>query len=153
MSKKSPQVLVGLLLAALVGLSFSFVPANNPDAVVGTWLTGSKKGHVQIYKQGGQYFGKIIWLKEPNDPKTGAPKLDANNPDANKRKQPLQGLVNLRDFTHAGGNTWDNGKIYDPENGKEYSCKMTLRDNNTLDVRGYVGISLLGRTDTWQRVK
>lgn len=142
-------LLAGCCLILLVG----FHTANNPDAVLGTWLTGSKKGHVQIYKQGTQYYGKIVWLKEPNDPKTNQPRTDSNNSDAQKRRQPILGLVNLRGFDHVSGNSWENGKIYDPENGKEYSCKLTLRDNNTLDVRGYIGISLIGRTDTWVRVK
>lgn len=126
---------------------------NNADACLGTWLTGSKKGHVQIYKQGDKYFGKIVWLKEPNDPATGKPKLDAKNPDAQKKSLPILGLVNLRDFKYDGDNVWENGKIYDPENGKEYSCKMRLINANQLDVRGYIGISLMGRTDNWVRVK
>lgn len=141
------------LLVAVAGLGLAFVPADNPDAIVGTWLTGSKNGRVQIYKQGTQYFGKIVWLKEPNDPKTNQPKTDSSNPDAQKKSQPLLGLVNLRNFSYVGENVWDQGKVYDPENGKEYSCKLTLRNPTTLDVRGFVGISLLGRTDTWQRVK
>ncbi|WP_373514808.1 DUF2147 domain-containing protein [Persicitalea sp.] len=149
---KSRFYLILPLLLLLI-TSSSFIPADNPDAVIGTWLTGSKKGRVQIYKQGNAYFGKIVWLQEPNDPKTGNPKTDISNPNPKKRDQPLLGLVNLRDFRYDGDNVWDEGKIYDPENGKEYSCKMTLRDDNTLDVRGYVGFSLLGRTDTWQRVK
>ena len=141
------------LLVTVAWLGSAFVAADNPDAIVGTWLTGSKKGRVQIYKQGTQYFGKIVWLKEPNDPKTNQPKTDSNNPDSPKKAQPLLGLVNLRNFSYAGENVWDQGKVYDPENGKEYSCKLTLRNPTTLDVRGFVGIALLGRTDTWQRVK
>ncbi|GAB3165639.1 DUF2147 domain-containing protein [Telluribacter humicola] len=142
-----------LLVLCSVSLLSSFRPAADSDDILGVWLTGSKKGHVQIYKQGTKYYGKIVWLKEPNEPATGAPKLDKNNPAAGKKKQPLIGLVNLSDFTYAGNNVWEDGKIYDPENGKEYSCKMTLQNPNKLDVRGYVGISLIGRTDTWVRVR
>jgi uncharacterized protein (DUF2147 family) len=141
-----------LLLGAVWFLS-SFRPAADADDILGTWLTGSKKGHVQIYKQGTRYYGKIVWLKEPNDPATGNPRADTKNPEAGKRKQPLVGLVNLRDFTYSGNSVWENGKIYDPENGKEYSCKITQTSPTTLDVRGFVGISLLGRTDSWTRVK
>lgn len=153
MKKNSISFFKLLTFSSVLFLLAAFSVANNPDAVLGTWLTGSKKGHVQIYKQGNQYYGKIIWLKEPNDPKTNQPKSDINNPNQGKQKQPLLGLVNLRSFEYESGNVWENGKIYDPENGKEYSCKMTLRDNNTLDVRGYIGFSLIGRTDTWVRVK
>jgi uncharacterized protein (DUF2147 family) len=155
MKKSSFRTTLSLLLLLIGSISLlsSFRPAVNADDVIGTWLTGTKKGHVQIYKQGNRYYGKIVWLKEPNDPATGAPKLDKNNPAAAKKKQPLLGLVNLSNFTYAGNNVWEDGKIYDPENGKEYSCKMTLQDPNTLDVRGYVGFSFIGRTDTWIRVK
>lgn len=126
---------------------------NNPDACLGIWLTGSKKGHIQIFKQGDRYFGKIVWLQEPNDPATGKPQLDTQNPDAQKKSQPILGMVNLRDFKYSGGNLWENGKIYDPENGKEYSCKMTLVNANQLDVRGFIGLSIIGRTDKWTRIK
>ncbi|TDB68289.1 DUF2147 domain-containing protein [Arundinibacter roseus] len=152
--KKYARLIFSLFfLSCCLMLPASIALAQSPDAVTGTWLTGSKKGHVEIYKQGSRYFGKIVWLKEPNDPATNKPKTDSNNPDPAKRKQPLVGLVNLKGFAFEGDNTWVDGTIYDPENGKEYSCKMTLRGNSTLDVRGYVGVSLLGRTDTWQRVK
>lgn len=134
-------------------LSLQLLAQGNADACLGTWLTGSKKGHVQIYKQGDKYFGKIIWLKEPNDAATGKPKLDKNNPDSQKKSRPILGLVNLNNFTFEGDNVWEGGKIYDPENGKEYSCKMKLVNANQLDVRGFIGVSLIGRTDSWTRVK
>ena len=134
-------------------LSLQLFAQGNPDACLGTWLTGSKKGHVQIYKQGDKYFGKIIWLKEPNDEATGKPKLDKNNPDAAKKSRPILGMINLNNFAYDGNNVWEGGKIYDPENGKEYSCKMKLVSANQLDVRGFIGVSLIGRTDNWTRVK
>ncbi len=141
-----------ILLVAFFAIQFSVFAQSEADAVLGVWLTGSGKGHVQIYKQGGNYFGKIVWLQEPNEA-DGKPKVDKKNPDVKKRSQQILGLVNLRDFTYDEDNVWEDGKIYDPEAGKDYSCKMTLKDANTLDVRGYIGISLIGRTDTWKRVK
>jgi len=142
--------------ATLVGIVLAFGNAyaqkTGADAALGTWVTGSGKGHVEIYKEGGKYFGKIVWLKEPNN-EQGTPKVDKNNPDAKLRSQPILGLINLRNFTYAGDNQWEDGKVYDPEKGKDYSCQMTLVDPNTLEVRGYIGISLIGRTDTWKRVK
>ncbi|GAB3574875.1 DUF2147 domain-containing protein [Spirosoma luteolum] len=146
----------GMPLVALVLMLTAWAPApatDSSDAVVGTWLNGSKKGHVQIYKQGGTYFGKLVWLKEPNDPATGKPKTDVKNQDASKHNRPLLNLPLMYNFKYDGGNVWSDGKIYNPEDGKEYNCKMTLKDPNTLDVRGYVGISLLGKTQTWTRVK
>ncbi|MDB5241263.1 MAG: peptide protein [Spirosoma sp.] len=138
-----------LLFVALV----SFAPKDNSDAVVGTWLNGTKKGHIQIYKQGGTYFGKLVYLTEPNDPATGKPKTDFRNTDAAKRARPLLNMVLMYNFKYDEGNVWSDGKIYNPEDGKEYNCKMTLVNPNTLEVRGYVGISLLGKTQTWTRIK
>lgn len=148
---KFTRILLPLLVlfVALV----SFAPADSPDAVVGTWLNGTKKGHVQIYKQGGTFFGKLIYLTEPNDPATGKPKTDIKNADASKRNRPLLNLPLMYNFKYDGGTLWSDGKIYNPEDGKEYNCKMTLKNPNTLEVRGYVGISLFGKTQTWTRIK
>lgn len=139
-------------LFLLVGLT-SFAPTDDADAVLGTWLNGTKKGHVQIYKQGGTYFGKLIWLGQPTDPATGKARIDEKNTDQSKRSRPLMNMVLMYNFKYDGGNVWSDGKIYNPEDGKEYNCKMTLQDPNTLLVRGYIGISLLGKTQTWTRIK
>lgn len=136
-----------LLIASLPLLAAS--PA--PDAVLGIWMNGSGKGHIQVYKQGGKYFGKIAWLKEPTG-KDGKPRLDHRNPDPVKRTKPIVGLVMLRDFTYKDGE-WTGGHIYNPSDGKEYKAIMKLENNNTLSVRGYVGFSWIGKTDTWTRVR
>ncbi|MBU3677788.1 MAG: DUF2147 domain-containing protein [Chitinophagaceae bacterium] len=108
---------------------------------------------MKIYKTtSGHYAGKIVWLKEPIDPETGKPKLDKRNPDESLRNVPTLGLVNLKGFTYnEEEKEWQNGTVYDPKVGKEYSCKMKLQDANTLDVRGFIGVSMFGRTDTWTR--
>lgn len=149
---KSTRVV--LLLLSMVVALVSFTAGDDPDAVVGTWLSGGpRKGQIQIYKQGGTFFGKLTHLAEPNDPVTGKPKTDIKNPDVSKRTRPLLNLPLMYNFKYDGGNVWSDGKIYDPESGKEYNCKMTLKNSSTLEVRGYLGISLLGRTQTWTRIK
>ena len=148
---------LGLIVACL--FVFSAAYAAGPDVIVGKWLNGKQTAHVEIYKSGGKYYGKIVWLKEPvypaDDKKgmAGKQKVDRENPDASKRSQPILGLGILRDFTFVKDGLWENGMIYDPENGKDYKCKMTLESPDILNVRGYIGISLIGRTDTWTRVK
>lgn len=142
-----------LLLLVLLGSLSAFAPKDNPNAIVGTWLNGSKKGHVQIYEKEGRYYGKLVWLSIPNDPATGKPKLDAKNGDESRRSRPLMNLPVLYNLQFRSDNVWDDGKIYNPEDGKEYNLKMTLKDANTLDVRGYMGVSLLGKTQTWVRIK
>ncbi len=144
-----------LFLSVLAfGLLSAFAPADDANAVVGVWETaGDKKGHVEIYQKGNTFFGKLIKLADPVDPATGKPKTDKKNPDTAKQSRPLLNLPLLYNFKYDGGNVWSDGKIYDPESGKEYNCKMTLKGPNTLEVRGYLGISLLGRTQVWTRVK
>lgn len=140
---------------AISGLLFA-VPAHSQsvesDAIVGVWETGSGKARVKVDKSGEVFFGRIVWLKEPNN-EQGKPKTDKNNPDEALRSKPLLGYRMLDKFTYAGNKTWENGTIYDPENGSTYSCTMTLTDENTLEVRGFIGVSLFGRTDVWKRVQ
>lgn len=121
------------------------------DDIVGIWINHSGKGQIQIYRDGNKYFGKIIWLKEPNTPQ-GVPKTDSKNPNKSLQSRPILGAVILRDFTFHN-NEWSGGYVYDPANGKEYRCFMKMKDNKTLSVRGYIGISLLGRTEEWTRMK
>lgn len=144
-----------LFLSALVsGLLTAFTPTDDANAVVGIWETaGPKKGHIQIYEKGNTFFGKLVKLADPIDPQTGKPKLDRKNPDPARQSRPLLNLPLMYNFKYDGGTVWSDGKIYDPESGKEYNCKMTLKDANTLEVRGYLGIALLGRTQVWTRVK
>lgn len=121
------------------------------DALTGLWLPSSGKARVNIFKKEGKYFGKIVWLREPNN-EQGKPKMDKNNADESKRSLPLLGYLLLKDFDFKGDNTWEDGTIYDPENGSTYSCTIKMIDSNTLDVRGYIGLSVFGRTDTWKRI-
>ncbi len=139
-----------VLLVAFFALAAK--PVDNTDVIVGTWQNSTGKGHIQIYKNNGKFFGKISWLQEPFDKNTGRPKVDEKNPDPAQRKNPIMGLVMLHDFSYEEGE-WKNGKIYLPTEGKEYNAYIRFRDANTLAVRGYVGISLFGKTDVWTRVK
>jgi uncharacterized protein (DUF2147 family) len=121
---------------------------NKADDINGIWLTGGKEpAKIQIYRSGEKFCGKITWLK--NSTKDGKQKLDSNNPNKDKQKNTVIGLVILTGFKFDGDDEWEGGDIYDPESGKTYSCYLYLKDRNTLKVRGYVGISLLGRTETW----
>ncbi len=127
--------------------------------ILGLWKTDpTDKGyaHVEITEQDGLYRGRIVWLSEPNFPAgdvaAGQPKVDRLNPDPALRGQPILGLPLMEGFEYAGGGLWRGGRIYDPESGKTYKCKMQLAADGTLRVRGFVGISLLGRTTVWMPV-
>jgi len=119
--------------------------------------TMDREAQFEIYKCGAEYCGKICYLKEPNYPSTekqglaGLPKIDLENPDPLLRRRPLLGLPLLEGFRYPGDNKWEGGTIYNPEDGIKYRCRLWLDGENQLKVRGYVGFSLLGRTETWIR--
>ncbi|MES2690456.1 MAG: DUF2147 domain-containing protein [Bacteroidota bacterium] len=146
-----------LSYAIVILMTSLFIPSgaqnnNEPDAILGTWITGSGKAHVEIRKFNNTYYGQIVWLKEPNDA-NGKPKTDKNNSDRSRHNNPILGLKMLLGFSYKGDKQWKDGTIYDPENGSTYSCKIEMTDANSLNIRGYVGVSLLGRTDVWKRIK
>ena len=142
-----------LLLLTICGLFLTtgYVCAEEADAILGHWYTDpeEKDAVVEIYKENDLYSGKIVWLKEPKND-DGTAKVDKNNPDEARQKDPLVGLNLVKGFTYKGSSKWAGGTIYDPNNGKTYKCKMAL-NGDELKVRGYIGVSLLGRTTVWVR--
>jgi uncharacterized protein (DUF2147 family) len=144
------------LLVAFVALTAN-VFAADPASIVGKWNTENGRGVVEVYEKDGSLRAKIISLKEPNFPAddkkgmAGKPKIDRENPDPKLRDRPIAGLEIMHSLKPTESNKWEGGKIYDPETGNTYSCKMTLVSSNHLHLRGYLGISLLGRTTTWTR--
>ncbi len=158
-------LLISLALAALSTSGFSQstpTPSTPPaDRLLGMWKTqpeGQDFAHVKITREGNTYVGTIVWLNQPDYPASegpqwvGKPKVDRNNPDASLRARPIIGLQILRGFSYDGDGVWSGGTIYDPKKGKTYSCKITLRADGTLFVRGYIGFSWLGRTTVWTPV-
>lgn len=127
------------------------LPQTKTNDIVGIWLTSGKNpAKIQIYQHGDKYYGKIISLANPLD-ENGKPKLDIKNPDEKLRSTPVINLVILKDFVFDGKDEWGSGHIYDPAGGKTYSSFIKLKDWNTMKVRGYIGLSLIGRTETWTR--
>ncbi len=131
--------------------------ASSGDDILGVWDNPEKDARSEIFKCGEKYCGKILSLKEPDYPAgstegtPGTPKLDHHNPDRALRSRPIIGLQIVNDFVFAGDNLWKDGTVYDPKKGKTYSGKMTLVSPKELKLRGFIGISLIGRTATWTR--
>ncbi len=142
------------LLFAISSFTSSPVSVNaGGDDIIGLWEPSNGKARVKIEKIGSKYYGKIVWLREPIDPTTQKPKVDKNNEDAKMRNVPLRGYRLLKDFVYdEESKEWSGGTIYDPESGSLYSCVITMK-NDVLNIRGYVGVKALGRTDTWKRIK
>ncbi|MEC4113992.1 DUF2147 domain-containing protein [Myroides pelagicus] len=116
--------------------------------IVGKWKTiddntGKEKSIVEIYEKGGKYYGKVIKLLNPSKPN---PTCD--NCEGDEKGKPIEGLVIIKGLEKKEGE-YTGGKITDPESGKQYKCAAKLNGKDKLDVRGYVGFSLLGRTQTW----
>jgi len=128
--------LIALATAAMVWCVTLAAQVNEND-IVGVWNSPNKDSRVVIYKENNLYYGKVVWG-------SGTQTKDEENPDVTLRNRDLTGLVILKHFTY-------DGTIYDPHNGQTYSCKMTLKNTYQLLIRGYLGISLFGRTEIWTK--
>jgi len=121
------------------------------DRIIGVWLTEKRDGKVEIYKVNNRYYGKLIWGTKmyQADGKTSV--KDSKNPDAKLRSRDLKNLVFMTDFVYKD-DAWEDGKIYDPNSGETYSCTIKYTDSG-IEIRGYIGISLFGKSEKWTRVK
>lgn len=124
--------------------------AQKADAITGVWLTEDKDGRVQIYKQNGKYYGKLIWGKDIYEADGKTSRKDVENQNEKLRNRTLLNMVLLADFSYDDG-VWTGGTVYDPKSGKTYSSKIKLQ-GNSLDLRGYIGTPMLGRSTTWTRL-
>ncbi len=135
----------------LITFAFSAATAQK-NSVLGKWKsiddeTGKELGIIHIFEEGGKIYGKVIEIMNPKN----RDKLCINCSGEDKN-QPILGLTILKGLSK-DGNEYSGGKILDPKHGKYYKCYINLEDENKLKVRGYVGISLFGRTQYWHRVK
>ena len=138
------------ILSVALAVSSVFAFAQTNADVVGEWFNAEKDAVITIFEDEATLSGKITWMKFPND-ENGKSKTDPLNPDEKLRNRARLGMVMMNNFTHIEGNVWDDGNLYDPKKGKDYSGMITLADENTLDLRGYIGFSFIGRSSTWTR--
>jgi len=141
------------LLMCCAALLLAMATSCCADAVdvLGYWKTAGNSSKVEIFPCGEKLCGKVVWMKNPNfvdakDGPVGAPKFDRKNPDSALRSRPILGLQVIEGLTAASNDTWVHGKCYDPESGNTYRCKMHSISPDRLEMRGYVGIPLFGRT-------
>lgn len=119
------------------------------DGILGTWLNAEKDAKIDIYRSGQVYSGRLIWGEKIFEADGVTSKKDANNENKSLRNRPLKDLVILEGFRYDNG-AWTGGKVYDPKNGKTYHCIMALK-GNSLEIRGYIGFTWLGRSTIWTR--
>ena len=122
------------ILCVAFMLTIALHAQNNANDIIGKWLSQTGKAKIEVFESGNKYYGKIVWLKDPLN-EEGTPKLDKNNPNPEKQKLKLIGLLLLRSMEFDGHDTWHNGTIYDPENGKEYKCKITKNAQDRKSTR------------------
>lgn len=135
-----------------VMLVFSIVQTSQAQSVLGKWKTiddetGEAKSVVEIYEENGKVYGKVITIFDKTKENDLCKKCGGD-----KKDKPIKGMVIL-EGAKKEGSSWEGGTILDPIKGKVYKCTLSLENKDKLKLRGYVGISLLGRTQYWERVK
>ncbi len=145
--------MLSMLIAstAVILLLVASAYASEADAILGKWSTEGDESIVEIYPCAGFYCGKIVWMKEPKN-SDGTEKMDSRNQDPAQRSRKVMGMDIVWGFKCDGNDAWSGAKIYDPKNGKTYSCSAKL-DKDKLYIRGFIGVSLLGRTTVWRRTQ
>ena len=126
-----------------------------PPALDGWWLDETGRAGIRFERcksDDSTICGSVRWLLHPNA-KTGGPEVDALNKDEHLRGRRVCGMAMLGGFVADGPNHWTNGWIYNPDDGDTYQSVMTLSEDGTLHVRGYVGIALFGKSEIWTRPK
>lgn len=148
------KLITKIIFMACVSLFTSFIAISESKAsaitnadILGEWWSSAKDARIDMTVQEGKVFGKITWVRPEEENK-----LDEKNPDTKLKTQKVLGLVILKDFK-LENEGWVDGSIYDPKSGKTYSCKMSLdkSDRNKLNIRGYVGVPMFGRSEVFSR--
>jgi uncharacterized protein (DUF2147 family) len=143
---RNRHVAVAIVALAAVALA---VPAFAAEPT-GTWITHGGKSRVRIARCGPALCGTLISLAEPNDPATGRPRADKNNPDASKRARPVIGLAIVLGMKPSGTPDRWTGQVYNPEDGKTYSGSLTMRGGDTLELEG-CAFAIFCKSQTWTR--
>lgn len=125
--------------------------SNNPDVIIGKWYTEKSEGVVEIFKHKGKYYGKLVELMEPNDA-NGKPRNDTKNRNSKLQSRPLLGIPIFWGMEYSAENSrWEGGVIYDPNMGHEAKGFITVIDDNTIKVKGYVGFEWVSKSQIWKR--
>jgi uncharacterized protein (DUF2147 family) len=118
--------------------------------IIGRWVPPEQDSIIEVYQCGDEVCGRIATLNEPMDD-DGKPKVDLNNRDEALQGRPILGMELLSGFSSKKPGSYRGGKIYNPRDGKLYKAVLTLLDDGTLKIRGYVGVPALGQTQFWSR--
>jgi len=138
-------------LALLLTLLLALPAKAAEDPIFGVWLTQDGEAWITTEPCGNELCGKIVWVADPfND--DGSIARDDNNPNPALRDRTIVGLPLLKGFRRHDDGYWRDGTIYNPDNGKDYHCHISLQNPSTLNLRCFVGIPLFGSTQLWKRM-
>ena len=143
------RVLFGFV--ALLAAPLNAMAERPTDPAHGYWLTENRKAIVRIAPCGADTCGRMVWVENPLD-EAGRPKRDDNNADTAKRDRPICGLELVGGLDRTDDGTWQDGWLYNPRDGATYSAEIRALSSSELEVRGYLGVSLLGQSQVWTRV-
>jgi uncharacterized protein (DUF2147 family) len=118
--------------------------------IAGVWYDHTGRGAVELAPCGPSMCGKIVWLQEATTAR-GEPLTDQRNPNAGQRQRPICGLPVITALARKGDGTWDNGKIYNPDDGGTFDVAVRSLGRTQLEVVGYMGVKLFSQTYTWRR--
>ena len=135
-----------LLMSALVLMLAT--PAAAAPPIFGRWLVEDGRAVIEIAPCGAEACGRLVWIDNPRD-SNGNPRRDVNNPDPAARARPLCGLPLITGLAPADDGSWQGGRIYSARDGRTYGFQVTPAGDGQLAARGYVGLSLLGKSQTW----
>lgn len=142
-----------VLLCVAMALALpAMASAERPsDPAHGLWLTANERAIVAMEPCGAETCGRMVWIAEPVDER-GALKRDRQNADRAKRARPICGLHLVGGLSREGEGRWEAGWLYNPRDGATYSAEVRALSPERLEVRGYLGIPLLGGSQIWTRV-
>jgi len=145
------RLLESMLAVIVVATAWGFAAASTAgteraaDRILGVYLAPDARGKVEIFRRAEKYYGRIVWRAEPG--------RDVHNPDPALRDRDLVGVEFLRGFEFDGEDAWVNGEIYSPRDGDTYRGRIWLESEDTLKLRGYLGVSLFGQTVSFERIE
>jgi uncharacterized protein (DUF2147 family) len=123
------------------------------DEILGEWWTEGNEGRIVMKRQrDGSFIGKTTCCL-PDKPSKDRPVQDINNPNPKLRSRSTMGIIIIWKLKYEGNGEYEDGYVYNPRDGKTYRIDMEVVDRNTVEIRGYLGIPLLGQTQTWKRVQ
>jgi len=145
------KILINISVILLMTLTSSIKAQITESSIIGVWESDAKDVRMQFFKSGNKYYGKLLWGNLVVEKDGITSKKDAKNPDPGLRSRNIIGIVSLTGLTW-DGEEYTDGQIYDPPSGDTYTCKAWIEDGK-LYLRGYLGVSLLGKTVSWHRIK